>query len=110
MREWIKNIIKKLFKKNGLKRGKDFDFEHHLTTHNFVLNTFSISSRVYIHKQCKFMLIINLKNSTLSIISKKTLVSKLNFIPNSEVFLDIYLNLTIQKLIHNDNNEDEYEV
>ena len=108
MKEWIKIVIKKLFEKNGLKRGKDFDFEKHLTTHNFVLNTFDNSSRVYVHIQCKFLLIINLKSSTLSIVSKKTLVSKLNFIPNSEIFSDIYLNLTIQKLTHNDNSEDEY--
>ena len=105
MKEWIKIVIKKLFEKNGLKSGKDFDFEKHLTTHNFVLNTFSNSARVYVHIQCKFLLIINLKSSTLSIVSKKTLVSKLNFIPNSEIFSDIYLNLTIKKLT---NNEDEY--
>jgi hypothetical protein len=106
MREWIKNRIKKTFEKNGVKRGKDFDFEKHLTTHNFVLNTFNNSSRVYVHIQCKFLLIINLKSSTLSIVSKKTLVSKLNFIPNSQIFSDIYLNLTIKKLTHNDDNEE----
>ena len=95
----LKEKIKVFFGDKGIRWRKDFNFEEHLVeAHNFTLNQSSDTVNIYTHNSYNFMLIVNFNESIVSVILKKSLVSRLNFIPNSEMFSDIYINLTIQKL------------
>ena len=60
IKKLIKYISKKIFTHSWIRHGKDFDFELYLINNNFVLNQCNEETKIYVHKQCKFLLIINI--------------------------------------------------
>ena len=102
VKTWIKNalksLLKRVFKKNDLRSGNNFDFEVYLTSHGFVLKSDKDNVVFYVNVYNNVMLTINREKSTVTMFSTKELFSKINFIPNSPLFTDIYVTKTIESV------------
>lgn len=92
----FKKKFKYLFKKTfDVKRSKSFDFDTHLGYLGFY-KSFENSSFCTYDKD-DFYISVNKINESIKLIHVNNTLSKLNFVPDSAIVLDIFIKLSLKK-------------
>ncbi len=94
----MKSFFKKVLNRFEYKSGDEFDFQAHLLNNNFA-NTLVDDKhellqehiKIYSHKQIRVKIIIDLSKQTVSVFYDSDLISLLNFIPNGELFSEMFI-------------------
>ncbi len=93
IKQKLKNLLKKVL---DVKRSKSFDFDAHLEYLGFYKSFENSSFCTYQNED--FYISVNKRIKSIKLIQINKTLSKLNFVPNSAIVLDIFVKLSLKEL------------
>lgn len=103
MINWFKNISNKFSENLDFKRTSDFNFEKYILGLGFKFVSEKNDFKLYVNNYdgIKINLIINLKDEKILISQKGEVLTRINFIPNGSLFVDMLINQTVNSIKKN---------
>ncbi len=97
IKQIVHNFVKKIL---DVKRSKNFDLSNHIAMHHdFHIHRINDDFTVYVKSDDnKLLFFLNKKSKYVELVHNKRLVSKYNFIPESPLVIDVFINLTLKNL------------